>query len=50
MQRVLTPEEITQLAKDYEALARWEQVRQFVYTLYGSTAHRVKVETDAPPI
>ncbi len=48
MQRVLTPEEIAQLAKDYEALARWEQVRQFVYALYGSTAYRVKVETTLP--
>ena len=48
MQRELTREEIAQLAKDYEALARWEQTRQFVYALYGSTAHRVKVETTLP--
>ena len=48
MQRVLTREEIAQLAKDYEAFARWEQVHQFVYALYGSTAQRVKVETTLP--
>jgi hypothetical protein len=48
MQRVLTREEIAQLAKDYEALARWEQVRQFVYALYGNAAYRVKVETTLP--
>lgn len=48
MQRVLTREEIAQLAKDYEALARWEQVRQFVYALYGNAAYRVKVETTFP--
>jgi hypothetical protein len=48
MQRVLTHEEIAQLAKDYEALARWEQVRQFVYALYGNAAYRVKVETTLP--
>jgi len=48
MQRVLTPEEIAQLAKEYEALARWEQVRQFVYALYGNAAYSIKVETTLP--
>lgn len=35
---ILSPDEIIQLAREYENVRRWEGVRDFVFTLFGAQA------------
>jgi hypothetical protein len=41
--RLLTPDEIIRLGHELEEYRRWEQVRDFVLTLYGPDAYQVEI-------
>jgi hypothetical protein len=41
--RLLTADEIIQLGQELERYRRWEQVREYVLTLYGPAAYEVTI-------
>ncbi len=46
MAKILTKEEITQLAEEYAELDRWTQVRDWARKYYGDSATKVEVEIE----
>ena len=46
MAKILTKEEITQLAEEYAELDRWTRVRDWARKYYGDSATKVEVEIE----